>query len=105
MPARLSPLCLLAPHLGGQGADNSAWVGAYKGRGLLIAQREGHALALGCSANWTSASAGFVGVSDGWQELRRHKRLSETYARAEKGNVALTGEVDLAACDGDLRSY
>ncbi len=41
-----------------------------------------------------------MGVSDGWQDLSRHKQLTWAYDRAEDGNVALTGEVDLVACGG-----
>ncbi len=91
---------LLAPHLGNHGAGNTAWVGDYKGVPMLFAQRDAMALALACSAPWRARSAGFVGVSDGWQDLALHKRMAWTYARAENGNVALCGEVDLEACDG-----
>ena len=41
-----------------------------------------------------------MGVSDGWQELQAHKRLSRTYTRAENGNVAVTGEIDLGSSNG-----
>ncbi len=91
---------LLAPHLANAGAGNSAWVGDYKGSPMLFAEREHHALALAASAPWLARSAGFVGVSDGWQELHANKRLDRTYARAENGNVAVTGEIDLVSCDG-----
>jgi glucoamylase len=37
---------LLAPHLGNHGSGNTAWVADYKGQPLLLAQREGVALAL-----------------------------------------------------------
>jgi len=91
---------LLAPHLGNQGAGNTAWVGDYKGTPMLFAQRDGLALALASSAPWRTRTAGFVGYSDGWQELRDTKQLGQTYDRAENGNVALTGEIDLQACGG-----
>jgi glucoamylase len=91
---------LLAPHLANRGSGNTAWVGDYKGTSMLFAEREGSALALACSAPWLARSVGFVGVSDGWQELHAHKRLVRTYLRAEDGNVAVTGEVDLRASDG-----
>ena len=55
---------------------------------MLFAEREHHALALASSAPWLARSVGFVGVSDGWQELHAHKRLDHTYTRAENGNVA-----------------
>ena len=91
---------LLAPHLGNRGMGNTAWIGDYKGVPMLFAQRESHALALVCSAPWLHRSAGFVGVSDGWQDLAHHNRMIRAYARAENGNVALTAEVDVQACGG-----
>ncbi len=94
---------LLAPHLGNQGAGNTAWVGDYKGEPMLFAEREGQAaLALASSAPWLARSAGFVGVSDGYQQLITGGRLTSPYTRAENGNVALTGEVDIQACGGDF---
>lgn len=91
---------LLAPHLGNHGSDNSAWVGDYKGFPMLFAQRDEVSLALGSSAPWLKRSAGFVGVSDGWQDLSQHKEMTWTYSRAENGNVALTGEIDLQTSGG-----
>lgn len=91
---------LLAPHLGNRGADNTAWVGDYKGVPMPFAQRDDLALALACSAPWSGRSVGFVGSSDGWQDLAQHRRLTWAYERAENGNVALTGGIDLVACAG-----
>ncbi len=86
---------LLAPHLGNAGAGNTAWVGNYKGIRMLFAQRGETSLALACSIPWKKCSAGFVGASDGWQDLMRHKQMTWQFERAENGNVALTGEIDL----------
>jgi glucoamylase len=86
---------LLAPHLANQGSNNTAWVGEHNGRPMLLVEREGYALALACSENWLKRSVGFVGVSDGWQDLNANKSMSWFYDRAENGNVALTGEVEL----------
>jgi len=91
---------LLAPHLGNHGGGNTAWAGEHKGVPMFFAQREGNALALGSSESWVKRSAGFVGASDGWQDLSQHKRMTWEYTRAENGNVALTGEVDLLVADG-----
>ena len=91
---------LLAPHLANRGSGNTAWVGDYKGAPMLFAERDHHALALASTAPWLARSVGFVGVSDGWQELQAHKRLNRTYTRAENGNVAVTGEIDLGSSDG-----
>ncbi len=84
---------LLAPHLANHGADNSAWVGDYKGEPGLYAARDGHALCLMSSAGFGARSAGFVGVSDGWQQLHADGRLRECHERADHGNVALVGEL------------
>src|SRR5574339_734027 len=91
---------LLAPHLANAGGGNTAWVGGYKGAAMLFAERDHHALALASTAPWLARSVGFVGVSDGWQDLRANKRLSQIYTRAENGNVAVTGELDLVSSDG-----
>jgi glucoamylase len=91
---------LLAPHLANQGSGNTAWVGDYKGVPMLFAERDNSALALACSIPWLTRSAGFVGFSDGWQDLNRHKVMTWTFERAENGNTALTGEIDLQASGG-----
>ena len=91
---------LLAPHLANHGDGNTAWVGDYKGTPMLFAARGANALALASSAPWRARSVGFVGTSDGWQQLKAHRRLTRTFARAENGNVAMVGEIDLEACAG-----
>ena len=93
---------LLAPHLGNAGGNNTAWVGDYKGVPMLFAERDGHALALACSVPWLKRSVGFVGASDGWQDLNQHGLMEWSYERAENGNVALTGEIDLSANNGNF---
>lgn len=87
---------LLAPHLNNRGSDNTGWVGEYKGVPVLYAQRDGACLAMICSTGWKKRSVGYVGTSDGWQDLNAHKRLEWEYTRAENGNIALTGEIDLS---------
>lgn len=94
--------CLLASHLVNRGARNTAWLDDHKGREMLFARGRGNALALACSAPWRARSVGFVGVSDGWQDLSQHHALAWHYDIAEDGNVALTGEIDLAACGGEF---
>jgi glucoamylase len=84
---------LLAPHLANHGADNTAWIGDYKGVPMLFAERDGRALALACSSGWRKRSAGYVGFSDGWQDVSRHFEMQWEFERAEQGNVALIGEV------------
>ncbi len=92
---------LLAPHLGNQGSGNTAWVGEFEGTPLLFARRNGNALALACSVPWTKRSVGYVGSSDGWQDLKAHKQMTWEYTRAENGNVALTAEINLFKSQGE----
>jgi len=93
---------LLAPHLVNRGAGNSAWIDDYKGVPMLFAEGSGTTLALGCSAPFLARATGFVGVSDGWQDLSQHFELRWRYDHAPNGNVALTGEIDLKACAGSF---
>jgi glucoamylase len=93
---------LLAPHLANWGYGNTGWTGDYKGRSMLFAKRDHVALAFACSTPWLARSVGFVGYSDGWQDLSQNFRLTWDYTRAENGNLGLTGEIDLAACDGQF---
>ena len=67
---------LLAPHLRNRGAGNNAWVGRHKGIQVLFAAVEGRALAFACSTGWHSVSVGYVGVSDGWQDVSRHGSMT-----------------------------
>jgi len=93
---------LLAPHLVNRGAGNSAWVDSYKGVPMLFAEGSGTALAVACSVPFLARSAGFVGTSDGWQDLCRHYELRWNYDHARNGNVALVGEVDLLSSAGSV---
>ena len=93
---------LLAPHLANFGYGNTGWLGDYKGVPMLFAERAGTALALACSVPWRKRSVGFVGYSDGWQDLSQNFQLTSDYTRAENGNIALTGEIDLAAGNGEF---
>ena len=86
---------LLAPHLVNAGMGNSAWIGRYDGREMLFATGKSRYLALAASRPWRAASAGFVGSSDGWQQLARAGEIAPRYARADGGNVALVGEIDI----------
>ena len=67
---------LLAPHLSNSGGENTAWVGNYKGVPMIFAERNGLVLALASSQNWLKRSVGFVGVSDGYQDIEQHKHMT-----------------------------
>ena len=93
---------LLASHLANFGYGNTGWAGDYKGTPMLFAQRDSCALALGCSAPLLKRSVGFAGTSDGWQDLSQNFQMKWEYDRAENGNIALTAEIDLTACNGEF---
>ena len=84
---------ILAPHLVNGGAHNRAWRGAYKGDQMLFAYGDGSNLAFAADQPFLASSVGFVGVSDGWQQLSRSFRLTDQYDTATDGNVALTIEL------------
>lgn len=88
---------LLAPHLVNRGAGNTAWLGEYKGMPMLFAEGSGVSLALACDVPLLFRSVGFVGVSDGWQDVHDHGRLTWEYEIAKDGNVAMAAELDLSA--------
>ena len=93
---------LLSPHLANCGNGNTGWISDYKGYPMFFAHHDGATLALASSAPWKKTSVGFVGTSDGWQDLSQHFQMEWEYSRAENGNIAFTGEVDLAACNGEF---
>ncbi len=88
---------LLAPRLVNAGAHNTAWLGEYKGQPMLFAEGKGTCLAIACSVHFLARSVGYVGVSDGWQDLAQNGRLTWSNDRAEDGNVALVAELDVAS--------
>lgn len=87
---------LAAPRLGNRGAGNSARLGEYKGQPMLFAETDAYGMALACSVPWLRRSVGFVGCSDGWQDLHAHYQLTWSYDVALNGNVALAAEIDLS---------
>jgi glucoamylase len=93
---------LLSPHLANCGYGNTGWIGDYKGVPMFFAEHDGTTLALASSVPWKKTSVGFVGASDGWQDLSEHFQMLWEYTRAENGNIAFTAEIDLAACKGEF---
>ena len=94
----LRPYVLLAPHLGGTGWDNRASVETYHGQRVLWAEQGPFGLALVArlddgSEAMRTASAGYVGVSDGWQDFAANGRMAWRHDEAGPGNVALLAEI------------
>ena len=94
--AKLHLYALLSPHLGGGGAGNSARVVDVAGARVLLAWRDANSLAMATDCGFRRASCGFVGASDGWQDLKHDFRMHWEYGSASDGNIAIMGEVDLS---------
>ena len=92
---KLRLYALLAPHIGGFGADNSAWCSEIGDNELIHAQRQNAHLVMACSTGFCRRSVGYVGFSDGWQDLIDNFKMDWEFPSAENGNIALTGEIDL----------
>jgi len=91
LQGKLRLYALLAPH----GASNSGRCSEIGASTLMHAQREEVHLVTGCTSGFTHRSIGYVGASDGWQDLMNNFKMDWEFQKAEKGNIALTGEIDL----------
>ena len=92
---RLKLYALLAPHLDGGGAGNSARAMDLAGHKVLLAWKNQWSLLMTASCGFTRVSCGFVGASDGWQDLMDNFRMDWEFGSATNGNVAVMGEIDL----------
>jgi glucoamylase len=92
---KLRLYALLAPHIARYGAGNSGSCSEIAGANLIHAQREGAHLVMACNTGFSRRSVGYVGASDGWQDLMGNFKMDWEFRRAEKGNIALTGEIAL----------
>jgi glucoamylase len=98
-PAFLATLhlyVLLAPHLAVGGWGNNGNAALIVGHEFLTAHKNGIWLALGASVPFVARSCGYVGTTDGWQDLNTNYKLDHQFAAAEDGNLALIGELDLS---------
>jgi len=93
---KLRLYALLAPHIARYGAGNSGNLADISSARLLHAQRDAIHLIMGCSPDFSRRSVGYVGSSDGWQDLIDNFRMDWEFDTAENGNIALTGEVALS---------
>lgn len=82
---------LVAPHLGNDDSPNTAWI---DGHLYATADDTEAALCVAVTPEPRATSVGFVGTSDGWQDITRHLELSWSHDRADHGNVALTAQLD-----------
>ena len=94
--SRMKCYALLAPHLNGGGAGNSARSLQVAGRRVLLAWKGGTSLSMGVDCGFTRTSCGYVGASDGYQDLMTDMKMTWCFGEALNGNVAVMGEIDVA---------
>jgi len=94
--SRLKCYVLLAPHLDGGGAGNSARSLLLCGQRTLLAWKNNTSLALGVDCGFSRSSCGFVGMSDGYQDLCANMKMEWQFGQALDGNVAVMGEIEVA---------
>jgi glucoamylase len=92
---RLKLYALLAPHLDGGGAGNSARAMDLAGHKVLMAWKNEWSLVMTASCGFSRVSCGFVGASDGWQDVMQNFQMDWEFGSATNGNVAVMGEIDL----------
>ena len=92
---KLLVYALLAPHLKRHGYGNTAWVEDVNTHRFFHIERSGIYATFGCSPDFTRRSVGYVGATDGWRDLKDNFRMDYEFDRAENGNIAVMGEVDL----------
>lgn len=101
---KLRVFALLAPHLNRGGSHNSAIVCNTAGRALFHMWRADAAkdpnssdlhMAFGAQPDFLRRSCGYVGASDGWQDLQNFV-MDWEFPSAEDGNIAVLGECDLS---------
>ncbi|MGC2620006.1 MAG: glycoside hydrolase family 15 protein [Acidobacteriaceae bacterium] len=93
---RLRLYSLLSPHLEGGGMENNARVVDVAGKRLVLAWRDTVSLAMACNHGFSRASCGFVGASDGWQDLKQNFKMDWQFGSALNGNIAIMGEIPAA---------
>ncbi len=92
---RLKVYALLAPHLDCGGAGNSARALDLAGHKVLLAWKNQWSLVMTANCGFRRMSCGFVGASDGWQDLMQNFTMDWEFGSATNGNIALMGEIDL----------
>jgi glucoamylase len=95
--SRLKCYALLAPHLDGGGAGNSARSIEIAGQRAILAWKNHTSLAMGVDCGFTRSSCGYVGSSDGFQDLTSNMKMDWQFGQALDGNIAVMGEIDVAA--------
>ncbi len=63
---------------------------------MLLAWKGPTSLAMGADCGFTRSSCGYVGASDGYQDLMTDMQMTWSFGQALDGNIAVMGEIDVA---------
>ncbi|MEO9209543.1 MAG: glycoside hydrolase family 15 protein, partial [Ginsengibacter sp.] len=94
--SNLNLYVILSPHINNHGKGNDGWKGEFKGVPMLFARRGDITIALACSSDFLKCSVGYVGNSDGYTDLKQHKKMEWEYPKTDDGNIALTAQIDIS---------
>ena len=94
---KLKLYVLLAPHLDVGGWNNNGNVAVTPQGKVLTANKNGIWLTLQATVPFIKTSCGYVGTTDGWQDLAHDFRMDWEFDSATDGNIALFGQLDLSA--------
>ncbi|MCL4334549.1 MAG: glycoside hydrolase family 15 protein [Candidatus Thermoplasmatota archaeon] len=92
-PEDLTLYLLLAPHLNMGGTHNNGFVTEVQGKKVMVAFSSGIYMAVASSSDFSRASCGFVGSSDGWTDISRNLSMTLEFNCAIDGNIAFTGQI------------
>ncbi|MGB6975785.1 MAG: glycoside hydrolase family 15 protein [Terracidiphilus sp.] len=98
---RLKVYALLAPHLDGGGAGNTARAVDIAGSKMLLAWKNEWSLAMGASCGFARVSCGFVGTSDGFKDVMKEFTMQHEFGSATNGNLAVLGELAMGKAGAD----
>jgi len=91
---RLKIYVLLSPHIEGGGQGNNARIAEVAGERVVVAWKNHTSVALAADCGFRRASCGYVGASDGWQDLKQNFQMDWEFDSALEGNVAVMGEIE-----------
>lgn len=97
----LSYYLLVNPHLNNTGYKDNGKV-----QGDRVVLWEGNTkLEVSSTAGFEKASVGYVGFTDGWQDLKDNKVMDNSFSQASNGNIAATAKIKVPAKKGRYKFY
>lgn len=89
-------------HDAGVGLDGNDDTGATT-KGALTASGDDFRVAVSSSSGFSKTSSGYLGASDGWEDLRQDFTMDWSYVASHEGNVVQTGKTHLTGLPGARR--